>query len=561
LPEEFKITVWSRLRPYYMELERRNIASKEELEKWLLDWNELSAFVEEEYGWRYIKLTLDVEDKKAVDYYQYFIRELSPKIALFVNRLNEKLMASRFVESLDRDKYFILIRALKNDLALFRKENVTLLSDQQMKSKEYGEVFSKITVEVDGKEMTVQQAMSLLENTNRTFREEVYKKAWRSVIARKDRFEEIFDDLKTIRQKIAKNAGFENYRDYKFQAMGRFDYTVQDCLNFHDGIEKEIIPIIDTLNLERKKALGVDELRPWDMQVDIYGSQVKKITKDADELIEKSIRCLESIDPFFGECIAVMKEMGHLDLDSRQGKHPGGYNMPLYFTGVPFIFMNATGNFMDIRTLLHESGHAVHSFLTRNMDLIANKSLPSEVAELASMTMELISMEYWGVFFDDKEELRKAKIKQLEGALKTLSWVATIDSFQHWLYTHPNHSQEERKDAWVSTVKRFESKVLNTNGLGDIVAGMWYRQLHIFEVPFYYIEYGMAQLGAIAIWKNYLEAPKEALQNYINALKLGYSKPIGEIYKTAGIEFNFEAGYIRELATFVLAELDKLKRG
>ena len=357
---------------------------------------------------------------------------------------------------------------------------------------------------------------------------------------------------------MAQNAGFDNFRDYKFKALGRFDYSVEDCYNFHDSILNEVLPLVEELNRYRKDTLGLKDLRPWDLNVDTSGKQPLRPFENVQELVNKSIRCLSKVDPFFGESITIMKEMGHLDLESRQGKRPGGYNMPLHLTGVPFIFMNATNSLNDMRTLMHESGHAVHSFLIRDYDLNSAKRVPSEVAELAAMTMELLTMDHWDEFFPDAEDLRRAKISQLENVLKVLPWVATVDKFQHWIYSNPQQSKAERKEKWMEIFNEFSSENVDRSGLEEYSEYLWHKQLHIFEVPFYYIEYGMAQLGAIAIWKQYRENPQRAVQNYINALKLGYTVPISEIYEEAGISFDFSRSYVSELGAFVKAELEKL---
>jgi oligoendopeptidase F len=329
-------------------------------------------------------------------------------------------------------------------------------------------------------------------------------------------------------------------------------------LNFHQSIATEILPLVDELNTYRCKALSLDALRPWDLNVDTGGRLPLHPFDDANELLEKAIACLSELDPLFGEVLRIMQQMGHLDLESRPGKRPGGYNMPLHLSGIPFIFMNATHLLADLRTLMHESGHAIHSYLTRDQKLGASKRLPSEIAELAAMTMELLALEHWDVFFDKEEDLRRAKISQLENVLRILPWIATVDKFQHWAYTHPNHTREERKAEWMKIYLEFNPNNIDRRGLEHYSEYLWHKQLHIFEAPFYSIEYGMAQLGAIAIWKRYRENPQQAIEQYIQALSLGYTKPINEIYEAAGITFDFSQTYVSELGIFVKQELEKL---
>jgi len=343
-----------------------------------------------------------------------------------------------------------------------------------------------------------------------------------------------------------------------FTAMGRFDYEPEDCFAFHDSVAAEVTPILHDLSEKRKKALQVDPLRPWDKKVDISGKPPLKAFENGEELINKTIACFGKIDPYLGECLAVMKKMEHLDLESRKGKAPGGYNYPLSEIGVPFIFMNATSNLRDMVTIMHEGGHAVHSFLTRDLPLTNFKHTPSEVAELASMSMELISMDHWDLFFPDEDDLKRAKRAHLEQVIETLPWVATIDKFQHWIYENPGHDVPARIKAWNEIFGTFSDKVTDWSGLEEEKNYLWQKQLHLYEVPFYYIEYGFAQLGAIAVWKNYRENPEKGLQGYKNALRLGYTQSIPEIYQAAGIRFDFSRAYIHSLIAFVRSELDKI---
>ena len=558
LPEDFKITVWSKLRPYYNELQRRPIDSVEALEQWMLDWNELSAISNEDFNWRYIRTSLDSNDEKSNELYQYAVQELIPRINSVENKLDKKLLDCPLTKNLDKEKYFIHLRLLRNNFEIFREENIELQAEDKLASKGHGELFSKMMIEMDGEEKTIQQVSSFLENNNREIRAKAFQKIAERILKDTNPLDELMTKLVQTRHQIALNAGFENFRDYQFQALGRFDYEVNDCMDFHEAVAKEIQPLNDELMNLRKRSLKVEHLRPWDLKVDQDGNEPLSPFNGTEELIEKSIVCLNKVDPYFGECLSVMKKMGHLDLDSKSGKRPGGYNMPLPMSGVPFVFMNAANTIKDVSTMLHESGHAVHSFLTKDYKLNSQRAFPSEVAELAAMTMELITMDYWGAFYKNEEDLRRAKIWQLEKCLNILPWIATIDKFQHWIYTNPTHNIEERKNAWLDILKDFSSEKIDWTGFENYKEILWQRQLHIFEVPFYYIEYGFAQLGAIAIWKNYKTNPQKTIMQYKDALKLGYTKSIGEIYQTAGIEFNFSKEYVSELGAFVKQELEQL---
>jgi oligoendopeptidase F len=558
LPEQFSINNWSDLEPFYKELERRNIQSSADLEKWILDLSELEAIVSENMAWRYIKMTCDTTDKELVGSYTHFITEIEPHIAPFTNTLHKKLIASPFIDQLDAKMYFVYLRGIKKSLELFREENIPLLTEINNESQKYGAITGAQSIEHNGEEITIQKAAVYLKNGDRKIRETVYKK----IQSRRDLDErelnELFDRLIVLRNKVALNAGFNNYRDYKFEDLGRFDYTAKDCFDFQEAIRKNIVPLNVAHEKERKEKLKLDTYRPWDTEVDVDGKAPLHPFKDGAELLDKSIRCFYEVNDYFGECLETMKAMHHLSLESRIGKAPGGYNYPLYETGVPFIFMNAVGTHRDLVTMVHEGGHAIHSFLSKDLPVTEFKSMPSEVAELASMSMELISMEHWQMFFPNEDDYKRAKAEQLDKILKSLPWIASIDKFQHWIYENPEHTVEQRYSKWEEIMKEFGTGQVDYNGLENSLRRSWQAQLHLYEVPFYYIEYGMAQLGAIAVWRNYKRDPKKALDQYSAALSLGYTATIGEIYRTAGIKFDFSDAYVKELADFVKDELQKL---
>lgn len=558
LPDNLEINSWNILETYFNNLRDREISSVEALEIWLLDRSEIDAVLEEDMAWRYIKMNIDTTDEKLAESFNFFVSEISPKIAPYEDLFNKKLAESPFLNQVTRPGYAIYLREIKKDIDIFRNENIPLFTVMQTEQQKYGSICALMMVEIDGKEMTLQKAANFLKNIDRSKREEAYRKIKFRRLQDVEKLDELYNELIRLRHKVALNAGFKNYRDYMFVAKGRFDYTVEDCQKFHDSIAGEIVPIIKSFDLERKAALGLDKLKPWDTEVDVTGKAPLKPFETGQELLDKTIECFTRLRPSFGRYIEIMKEMGHLDLESKKGKAPGGFNYPLYEIGVPFIYMNAVGSFRDLVTMVHEGGHAIHSFLTRNLELTAFKSFPSEVAELASMGMELISMTHWDIFFNDEEELRRAKKEQLEKVLQTLPWVATIDKFQHWIYENPEHTVGQRQEAWLKIYDQFASDAVDWQGNEDGRAYNWQKQLHLYEVPFYYIEYGFAQLGAIALWRNYKLNPEKALNQYEAALSLGYTKTIGEIYETAGIRFDFSASYVKELADFVKGELSKL---
>jgi oligoendopeptidase F len=558
LPNNFEINSWETLQPYFEDLKNREINSLADLEKWLRDRSELEAVLEEDMAWRYIKMNIDTTNKAYQDSFNFFVTQISPKIAPYDNELNKKVYASKFAEELKGDAYKIYLRRIKKSIELYREENIPIITQLQTDQQKYGAVCAAMTVEIDGKTLTLQQAAKYFKENDRAKREEVFRKVNARRLQDKQELNNQFNHLIQLRHKVALNAGFKNYRDYKHEELGRFDYKVEDCFAFHDAIANEVMPIINSIDEQRKKDLQLESLKPWDTEVDTSGKAPLKPFDNGNELLEKTIKAFYRLDTYFGECIEIMKEMGHLDLDSRIGKAPGGFNYPLYEIGVPFIYMNAAGTLRDLVTMVHEGGHAIHSFLTRDLELTEFKSVPSEVAELASMGMELISMDFWDEFFTNEDDLKRAQKEQLEKVISTLPWVAAIDKFQHWIYENPNHTEKERYDKWNEIMNTFGSAVVDWSGFEDVRSNLWQKQLHLFEVPFYYIEYGMAQLGAIALWRNYKQNPEKTIKQYKEALKLGYTKSIGEIYKTAGIEFNFTRNYVRELMHFVSDELKKL---
>jgi oligoendopeptidase F len=557
IPENLEMK-WENLEPLLIELRDRQINSVEELEQWLRDRSEFEAAIEEDFAWRYIRMTCDTVSEELLQNFQYFATEIEPKIAPYSNELNEKLVGNEYFGQLDNDKYFVYLRSIKKSLELFREENIPIQTEIQVEQQKYQSITGAMSVHIGDKEFTLEQAAAILKSPDREKRQEAWEKITGRRLENKEELDKLFDLLRVLRHKVALNAGFENFRDFMFQALGRFDYTPQDCYSFHEAIELEVVPVLKEQAEKRKQALGLEALKPWDTDVDITGQAPLKPFQNGEELIEKSIQCFSNISRYLGERLEIMKENKLFDVESRKGKAPGGYNYPLAETGAPFIFMNSANTFRDLTTMVHEGGHAVHTFLTADLELNDFKHCPSEVAELASMSMELISMDNWDVFFKDPEELKRAKRDQLIDVIKTLPWVAVVDQFQHWIYTNPDHTDEQRNEAWMQIYERFGASFVDWSDNKEAEANLWQKQLHIFEVPFYYIEYGMAQLGAIAVWKNYKENPEKGLQQYMDALKLGYTKTIKEIYETAGIKFDFSAEYVKELVTFVKSELAKL---
>ncbi|HTN39228.1 MAG TPA: M3 family oligoendopeptidase [Arachidicoccus sp.] len=558
IPQNFMVTTWAVLEPYFKDLTDRRIGSKEDLENWLKDLSELEAVVSEDACWRQIKMTCDTTDKDLEEAFNYFCMEIQPKLQPYTDLLNRKLVENPYLKTLDQQKYKTYLRSVKRSIELFREANIPIQADLSVLQQQYGAIAGKMTVEVNGKEYTLQQAGKFLENPDRALREEVYRKVQERRFQDKAAFNQLYSELISKRHQIAKNAGFDNYRDYKFAELGRFDYTKEDCFQFHEAVKLHVLPLVNQINEHKKKKLQLDELRPWDVEAEPKNVEPLHPFKSGKELLQKTEKCFQELDPFFADCLRKMDELHHFDLDSRKGKAPGGYNCPLSESGAPFIFMNAAGQMSDVTTIVHEGGHAVHSFLAHPLELSAFKEYPMEIAEVASMSMELFTMNHWDVFFSDTEELRRAKIHQLERVITIFPWIAIIDKFQHWVYENPAHTLEQRQENWMRILEEFSSSVVNFEGLDKYREASWQRQLHLFEVPFYYIEYGIAQLGAIGLWMQYQNNPKEALANYVAALSLGGTRTLPELFETAGLKFDLSPDHIKKLMDFVHAQMEEL---
>ncbi|HRF26099.1 MAG TPA: M3 family oligoendopeptidase, partial [Ferruginibacter sp.] len=483
-----------------------------------------------------------------------------PHVQRYADQLNRKLLESPALGKLDQQKYHTFLRNIRKSIELFREENLPIQSEIAVLQQQYGQITGAMTVEVNGSEYTLQQAGKFLESHDRDLREQVYRKIQERRLQDRGALNELYDTLITLRDKEARNAGFANYRDYRLRELGRFDYTKDDCFRFHEAVEAHVLPLVTRIYQKKKEKLGLAELRPWDIDAEPAGIKPLVPFSSGKELLRKTVDCFKKLSPFFADCLLRMGEMKHFDLESRKGKAPGGYNCPLAESGAPFIFMNAAGQMSDVTTMVHEGGHAIHSFLAHPLELNGFKEYPMEVAEVASMAMELFSMEHWDSFFTDAEELRRAREHQLERVITIFPWIAIIDSFQHWIYEHPVHTNEERTAAWVSILTRFYEKVVDFSGLENYRSHGWQRQLHLFEVPFYYIEYGIAQLGAIGMWMQFRKDPAQALENYCRALSLGGTRTLPELYEAMGLTFDFSPERIKVLMDFVQDEMEKLER-
>ncbi len=551
LKTDVDLDSWSEVEPYFDQLLTQQPDSTAALEKWITDFDELVAAISENGAWKYIRMTCQTDDEERSEAYVRFLREIEPKIKPLYFEFQRQYLANPHHEKLDPGLFEVYNRSTRNDVELFREENIPLETEVDEKSQTYGKINGGMTVDFQGKENTMQQMAVFAKNSDREIRREAWTLSAQRRLQEQEKLDDLFDEQLKLRHQIALNAGFSDFRDYSFRRKGRFDYTAEDCITFHQVIEKTVVPRINELKRMRREVLKLDALRPWDMGVDLFIEKSLKPFDRSEELVDGVIDIFNRLHPGMGDKIDRMRGMSHLDLDSRKGKAPGGYNYPLPETGVPFIFMNAVGLQRDLTTMIHEGGHAVHAFLTQDQPLLEYRSTPSEVAELASMSMELLALPHLDRFYPDQRDRDLAIYQQFSGALEILPWVAAVDAFQHWIYTNPQHTHEERSGQWLSLMQRFMAHEIDWSGLDEIQSTLWQRQLHIFEVPFYYIEYAIAQLGALQVWRNYQRDEKKAVEDYLQGLKMGYSRPIPEVYQAAGISFDFSENLVGELMTAV----------
>ncbi len=551
-------TEWDSIKPFAAELEERPVTSADALTQWLRDRSDFDAACSEGRATLYITMTRHTDDESAAGAWTKYLDEVQPNLQRASFQLDRRQHELAQEYKLDPNRYGVLLRDTAVDVELFRDENVPIETELGKLDQRYDALMGAMTVMFDGKERTMPEMSTFLEQTDRSVREA----AWRGMAERRqqdrDEIHDIFETMVKQRDTLAHNAGFENYRDYMFQRRKRFDYTPQDCANFHDACEKHVVPLMRSMDRRRSRVMTVSPLRPWDLSVDPKGRPPLHPFENAAELTDKTCRLFDRMGAGLDEMFASLTEGVCLDLESRKGKAPGGYQYMRDASRTPFIFMNAAGLHGDVRTLIHEAGHAFHSMLCREEPLVHYRHSPIEFAEVASMSMELLTMDEWDVFYDNEEDLRRAKRDQLEGIISLLPWVATIDSFQHWIYLNPSHSRGARTEAWLDMFGRFTHEA-SWEGLDDTREIIWQRQGHLFGVPFYYIEYGIAQLGALQLWLMSKEKGlPAALDAYKAALSIGGAQPLPKLFEAAGIEFDFGSAIVERLVDALHTELEQL---
>ena len=559
VPANINLGNWKELNPLFKKLEEQldTSSTAENLEQVILNWEELSAAIAEEGSKRYIAMTCQTEDKDAEKAYLEFVEKIEPEEKKCNFLLSKKLTKHPQCKDLKNQRYEVFLRDTALQVELFRSENVTLETETSKLGQKYQKIIGGLTVHFEGKEQTLIQMSRHLEGTERNYRQ----KAWELVANRRleesEKIDSHIDDLAKLRNQISENAGFSNYRDYAHKRLGRFDYSPDDCISFQNAIEEEMVPLLRELQDERIQELNINELKPWDTATDPKGRPPLEPFEKVSDLIECSQSIFNQVDGNLSDWFQTMQDLDLLDLANRKGKAPGGYQCSLDESRLPFIFMNSVGVQRDVETLLHEAGHAFHSMASQNEPLHSYRHAPIEFCEVASMAMELLGSEFLEEFYNS-EEARRARINHLEGIVFVFPWIATVDAFQHWLYLNPDHSIEDRDKAWSNLIDRFGGNVDWTH-YELAKAKLWHKQLHIFLHPFYYVEYGIAQLGALQVWANYKNNKSKALNDYKAALALGGSKPLPELFKRCNIQFDLSRDTVAPMADLLRKELKALK--
>jgi oligoendopeptidase F len=549
IPPGFDPSDFVHIEPLGAALLRREIGSAGELRQWVLDVSRLFELIYEHSARKQVDHACHTDDKEKEDAYLHWVRQVEPKINPLLFNLQQKYLASPHRDQLADDGFSMMSRDWQADVDIFRQENVPLATEVTELSKDYGKLTGAMVVTYQGREQTLQQLATFQEQTDRDLRRETWQLAVDRRLQDREALDDVFDKLLDLRRRIAENAGFDSFRSYIWKSMKRFDYAPEDCHAFGDAVESLCVPMVEQLDCDRRRDLGVDTLRPWDLSVDPLGRPPLH-PFDPDEIdgfVEATSSVFERISPNLATQFKTLRDHGDLDLDSRPGKRPGGFLASFEASKRPFIFMNAAGTHRDVTTLLHEGGHAFHYLASCGEPNLFVRQAPLEFCEVASMSMELLAFDHLDVFYRSSEDGARAVYQQLEGILRGLPWIATIDGFQHWLYNHPGHGRRQRTDAWLGLLDRFSSSQVDWTGHEKAREAMWQRQLHLFSFPFYYIEYGIAQLGALQVWLNYRREPEQAMRRLRAAFELGGTRPLPKLFEVAGLEFDFSQSTIQPL--------------
>jgi oligoendopeptidase F len=552
---------WPQFEPYYRELSDRALSAAD-VEPWLADWSQISKIVQETYARLQVASTLDTADAQAEKNYLTFLGEVYPQIETAEQELKQKLLDS----GLEPAGFEIPLRNMRAEAALFRETNLPLHVENHKLGSEYNKIIGAQSVTWQGQELTLQQMRPITQDADRDVRERAWRLASERGLADRAAINELWKKLVPLRRQIALNAGCADYREYRWRELLRFDYTPQDCETFQAAIEAVVVPAATRIYEKARQRLGVSSLRPWDCDQDRDPLNYPTLQPfaSAAQLIATTEKIFQHVDPQLGAYYTTMRREQLLDLDNRKGKAPGGYCTEYPIAQRPFIFMNAVGLRDDVRTMLHESGHAFHVFETNHLPYIQQLQVPMEFAEVASMSMELLAAPYlpekFGGFYPDREAARD-RIEQLERIILFWPYMATVDAFQQWAHTQPAGADPDACDAkWLELQRRFMPG-LDWSGLDAALMTGWHRKQHIHRSPFYYVEYGLAQLGAVQVWRNALTDQAVSLANYRRALALGGTQSLPNLFATAGAKFAFDADTLREAVELIENVIGQLAAG
>ncbi len=553
-PDAIRDSTWADLEPSFDALLARPI-DRDNVEAWLAEWSRLEEIVTEAISSAMIAYTCDTADAEKEATHRRFVVEIAPKVEEKSVKLAEKFARLGY----DRPGIEQMTARFRRAIEIFREANVPLIAELEEAATAYQRLTGGMLAEWDGDKKPLPQLTPFLQSADRTVRERAFRAIVGPYMAARDQLAELFDRQLRLRQQVARNAGFADFQQYTFAAKCRFDYGPDDCRRFHAAVEAVAVPAVARIYQERRRRLGVSSLRPWDLMAPIYRDQPLRPFADVAELTGKTNRLFEQLDDDLAGQFRIMVDERLLDLESRKNKAPGGYCDTLHFRGRPFVFMNASGVMEDVQTLLHEAGHAFHAFAAHRQPLIWQRHPTAESAELASMSMELLAaplLDAQGAFLSERDAA-VARIEHLEDVLVTLCHVAAVDAFQAWVYSDPRGADARARDAeWLAIRSRFEPTV-DWSDLGVERVARWYRQLHIFLYPFYYIEYGIAQLGAIQVWQNHRRAPAEALDAYRRFLSRGATASLPELYREAGARLIFDRESMETLVGEVESEIER----
>lgn len=557
-PQALSGARWEDVAPYYERLAEVEVA-EDQVGEWVSTWSRLEEVVEEAGTLAVIAYTCDTGNSEKEAANLRWTSEIFPKAAEQQVRLAKRLLGFGYTQpGLEPT-----LQNFRTDIEIFREENVALFSQLEELTTAYQKITGGLVVEWGGEQKTIPQLAPFLKDPDRAIRERAFRAGAAAYLEHQAELSSLFDRMFELRQQIARNAGLSDYQAYAFKAKHRVDYSPDDVARFHEAVEETVTPALERMMEYRRAHLGVSELRPWDTQIELDTTRPMKPFTDLAGFLDPAKRIFHALDPVLGAQFQRMADEGLLDLESRAGKAPGGYCTKLSYRGVPFIFMNAVGVHDDVVTLVHEAGHSFHDFASHAQPLIWQRSVGHEAAELASMSMELLIAPHLSrpVGYYAPDESRVAQIEQLEDILTSLAHIASVDAFQRWIYTSGEGRDAAARDAaWLRIRGRFERGV-DWSGLDAERVIRWYRQLHIFEYPFYYIEYGIAQLGALQIWRESLKDPAAAVVRYRRALALGGTQGLPEIYRTAGAHLVFDAATMRDLVALVERRLGELRQG